>query len=492
LNKRMRDDVGSVIESTKREDTMLYYVIRMRAVCLRNIDHFLLLWRQWDSSIANRRRTTAAQRRRNQAGGGLRVSSSQAQAIHVNDWLAADTAFKQQRLKAWQPILTPKTVLPTLFIIAILFGPIGGLLIWGSSQVSEITFDYTDCETLSPSTSATSPSFSDLTKFSYRLRSKDVNAQRSPPTFALINDSANADVSQRQRCIIEFDIPANLDKPVFLYYKLTNFFQNHRRYVKSLDSGQLKGQAVSARDLDKSDCKPLATSDGKAIYPCGLIANSVFNGESTPRITPYSPWLYSDSFSGLEFQNPPAGTPASYIFSEKGIAWPGEAKKYAAKSSYNLVDIVPPPNWRSRFPDGYTDASPPPNLREDEHFQNWMRTAGLPTFTKLWGRNDQDTLLKGRYRIVVNLSAHPTEMTLRICLTWRLLDFPVRSYKGTKSIVISTVSWIGGKNPFLGWAYVTAAGVFVLLAIAGTIRHIIKPRWAPHSFLYPDHRLTDL
>lgn len=50
-------------------------------------------------------------------------------------------------------------------------------------------------------------------------------------------------------------------------------------------------------------------------------------------------------------------------------------------------------------------------------------------------------------------------------------------YSGTKSIVISTVSWIGGKNPFLGWAYIAAAGVFVLLAIAGTARHLLKPRY---------------
>lgn len=58
-----------------------------------------------------------------------------------------------------------------------------------------------------------------------------------------------------------------------------------------------------------------------------------------------------------------------------------------------------------------------------------------------------------------------------------LLDFPVLPYKGTKSFVISTVSWIGGKNPFLGWAYVAAAGVFVLIAILGTARHLIKPRY---------------
>ena len=84
-----------------------------------------------------------------------------------------------------------------------------------------------------------------------------------------------------------------------------------------------------------------------------------------------------------------------YEFSEKGIAWPGEAKKYAAVPGYfpNLASITPPPNWALRFPDGYNDSNLP-NLHEDEHFQNWMRTAGLPTFTKLYGRNDQDTLLQ--------------------------------------------------------------------------------------------------
>jgi hypothetical protein len=47
----------------------------------------------------------------------------------------ADTAFKQQRLKAWQPILTPKSVLPTFFVIGVIFAPIGGVLLWGSNQV---------------------------------------------------------------------------------------------------------------------------------------------------------------------------------------------------------------------------------------------------------------------------------------------------------------------------------------------------------------------
>lgn len=61
--------------------------------------------------------------------------------------LTPDTAFKQQRLKAWQPILTPKAVLPTLFIIGIIFAPIGAVIIWGSGKVTSIELDYTNCDT---------------------------------------------------------------------------------------------------------------------------------------------------------------------------------------------------------------------------------------------------------------------------------------------------------------------------------------------------------
>jgi len=198
-----------------------------------------------------------------------------------------DTAFKQQRLKAWQPILTPKTVLPTLFIIGIIFAPIGGLLIWGSSLVTEITFDYTDCEKLTPSPANADLTFVELpsNKYSYQLRAGDAKgAKPAPPRYTFIDNTNNAsvtDVSQKKQCIVEFEIPADLEPTVLLYYKLTNFFQNHRRYVKSLNSNQLKGKYVSPSDLDSSDCKPLATTiDGKAIYPCGLIANSLFNGSS--------------------------------------------------------------------------------------------------------------------------------------------------------------------------------------------------------------------
>ncbi|KAI0646784.1 transcription regulator [Trametes meyenii] len=356
----------------------------------------------------------------------------------------ANTAFKQQRLKAWQPILTPRTVLPTLFIIGVIFAPIGALLVWGSGLVSEMSFDYTECELLPPTNGSSAPDSNFVSmpssKYNYKLRAADSNAAHNAPEWAFLDrtGSDSVAVGEERQCVLRFDVPAAMDPPVLLYYRLTNFYQNHRRYVKSLNQNQLRGDFVSADKLKGGDCKPLGAIDGKAVYPCGLIANSLFN----------------DSFSGLTM---PTDRTQAYNFSESGIAWPGEAKKYASTLTYDVSLITPPPNWKRRFPDGYTNDNLP-DLKSDEHFQNWMRTAGLPTFTKLFGRNDDTKLLSGRYEITINL------------------NYPVRSFSGTKSIVISTVSWMGGKNPFLGWAYVAAASLLVLLGILGTIRHLVKPR----------------
>lgn len=53
-----------------------------------------------------------------------------------------NTAFKQQRLPAWQPILTAGTVLPAFFIIGLIFIPIGIGLYVTSNNIKEfeVTF----------------------------------------------------------------------------------------------------------------------------------------------------------------------------------------------------------------------------------------------------------------------------------------------------------------------------------------------------------------
>lgn len=180
-------------------------------------------------------------------------------------------------------------------------------------------------------------------------------------------------------CSLYFHIPESMGPPVYLYYRLTNFYQNHRRYVQSVDLDQLKGTAVPNSTISGSVCSPLATDDatGKAYYPCGLIANSIFND------TIGSPVLTGDQA-------------VNYTMTKKGIAWDSD-KALIKQTQYKPWEVVPPPNWKSY--NGSYEKTGIPNLHEDEDFMVWMRTAGLPSFSKLSRRNDDTAMQTGDYRL---------------------------------------------------------------------------------------------
>ena len=188
-------------------------------------------------------------------------------------------------------------------------------------------------------------------------------------------------------CQVQFRIPNDIGPPVFFYYRLTNFFQNHRRYVKSLDTNQLLGQNVPNSTISGGSCDPLRlNSDGKPYYPCGLIANSLFNDT---------------------FQSPRGVTAKNFTMTGTGVAWASDKNLYG-RTAYSPRDVAVPPNWQSRWgDDGYTESNPPPDLSTYEAFQVWMRTAGLPTFSKLALRNDNDVMSKGVYQIDILSSKMP-------------------------------------------------------------------------------------
>jgi hypothetical protein len=126
-----------------------------------------------------------------------------------------------------------------------------------------------------------------------------------------------------------------------------------------------------------------------------------------------------------------------------------------------------------------------------------MRTAGLPTFSKLYQRNDHDELSAGTYRLKIYdrkfldllspLFSLPSSLhffqrqdtNVHVCI-----GFPVDKYSGTKSILISTRTVMGGKNPFLGIAYLVVGGICILLGAVFLATHLIKPRkLGDHTYL---------
>ncbi|KAJ2426161.1 alkylphosphocholine resistance protein lem3, partial [Coemansia sp. RSA 2531] len=213
------------------------------------------------------------------------------------------------------------------------------------------------------------------------------------------------------------------------------------------------GKTRSASDLSNGDCSPLDSHSEnggpkKPYYPCGLIANSIFN----------------DTISQPVLTNPSGNqNTVTYKMSESGIAWSADRKR-VNPTGYKPSDVFPPPNWREKYPKGYPD--PIPDLGQDEHFLVWMRTAGLPTFRKLYMKNTEDTMTSGYYQIDV------------------VMNYDTRSFGGTKSIVISTTSFIGGRNPVLGIAFIVVGGLCVLLGCIFAVRHFYRPRrLGDHTYL---------
>ena len=80
------------------------------------------------------------------------------------------------------------------------------------------------------------------------------------------------------------------------------------------------------------------------------------------------------------------------------ISWPSDTARFG-KTTYTNDQVVPPPNWSKRYPEGYTDANPIPDLSTFYELQVWMRLAGLPTFSKLALRNAHQTLAAGTYQV---------------------------------------------------------------------------------------------
>lgn len=264
-------------------------------------------------------------------------------------------------------------------------------------QVKEIEINYTDCASKAPENLSAMPD--GLVKWSFksdlvnqaRWSAQQINYTYKPDGFK------KAVTYETTQCTLEFTTPDYMGTPIFFYYRLTNFYQNHRRYVKSFQSDQLKGVAVDNGTISSGPCDPIKTEpiSGKPYFPCGLIANSVFN----------------DTFSNLELMNPSpkdfpdAGNKSVTIqfYNNSGISWDSDKDLYG-KTNYANDAILPPPNWQVRYPNNYTDDNPAPDLSKDEAFQVWMRTAGLPTFSKLAQRNDNTTMPPGTYQILVSYS----------------------------------------------------------------------------------------
>lgn len=329
----------------------------------------------------------------NHAAGSSSGGSGDGGALRRNSRKPKYSKFTQQELPACKPILTPKWVISVFVLVGAIFVPIGVASLLASQKVVEIVDRYDDA--------CIPPNMTD--KLAY-IQNKTIS----------------------KTCTRILKVPKDMTPPIFVYYQLDNFFQNHRRYVKSRNDAQLRD---ASKANDTTNCDPETTSeDGKPIVPCGLIAWSTFN----------------DTYNFVHNSK-------KLTVNKKDISWKSDRE-------HKFGSDVFPKNFQKGALIGGKILDPNISLSEQEDLIVWMRTAALPTFRKLYGR------------IYVGLKENDT-----ITVTLEN-NYNTYSFGGKKKLVLSTSTWLGGKNDFLGLAYLTVGGLCFFLAFAFTLLYLIKPR----------------
>jgi LEM3 (ligand-effect modulator 3) family / CDC50 family len=312
--------------------------------------------------------------------------------------------FRQQALPAHVVTFSPRTVLSFYFVAALVFIPLGTVIVAHSTKIAGID------------------------PVSYGRR---------------IECEIRENKGETRNCLVEFNVTKTIRAPSYLYYSLTGFFQNARKYARSVSNRQLRGSAPS-QFIQVQFCQPLLYKEGSSrgangfnpaefINPCGLTAWSQFNDTLK---------LCRDDLCADQV-----------LLRKQGIAWESDRTK----------------KFRPGPPPLYTGAI---NARlQDEDFMVWMRLSTFSDFDKLYRIIDTE-ILPGTYYMSINST------------------YPVASYRGDKLFYISTMQWFGDRNYTLG-IYCLIVGILALvIAVSALVWHVTNHR--PPITQDPDRMLREL
>lgn len=353
-----------------------------------------------------------------------------------------DTAFSQQRIQAWHPILDPVWVIIALFYLGVIMVPTGFKIDSLQKNVVELKTKYDGI----------------LPKDQVCGIGGEFNANRT--------------------CFLMFTAPRYMRAPILIHYELTNFHQNHRSYYDSRDDFQLHGRVGNQDSVSRKACQPLNKLGNKTLNPCGLAANTMFNdfftlesGRDINRIDLEMletgiawksdiEYMYRqpEGFEYAECEANACDSTCCERTTENGEQFSCGAPYFDRKTDKCFAYHYPLQDETQYLYETYPDVISPIEGVTNEHFVVWMRIATQPTFRKLYGWIDQDI---------------PAGETLRFRVN---ANYVVTRFQGSKSLLISTNNIFGGRNPYFG-SFFFWVGIFCLAA--GTFfafKHAFRPR----------------
>ncbi|CUG80353.1 membrane-associated protein, putative [Bodo saltans] len=361
----------------------------------------------------------------------------------------SDSAFKQQRLPSFYPQHTAAAVSIALLLTAVVFIPIGVVIVVESDNLFELDIRY-----------------------------DDVNHYKFPGLGHSSFSFNSTTMSAGTNCKKLLTLTKTIQGPVYMYYRLKGFHQNYRQYQESRDDAQLIGDTV---DGSGDYCDPLSnpgqlapggSADGRPygnfLYnPCGLIAWSLFNdtislykvsSSATPIDTtdPTLPSNVNVVCVGDGFTAASVSTNAQNLCTKSGIAFAVDREdrfKAPKLNTWSWTNAGQPSSADPFLAGGFyaKEAGHKLPVSTDEDLMVWARTSSMPDFLKLY-RVIQTELPQGDYLVDI------------------MERFDTVSFQGEKHLVLATRSWIGAKNYVLGvallvlgcLAFVSVLAIFIL------------------------------
>eukprot|EP00466_Bigelowiella_natans_P006295 jgi/Bigna1/79073/fgenesh1_pg.59_\ len=179
--------------------------------------------------------------------------------------------------------------------------------------------------------------------------------------------------------LVSFDIDEDIEAPIFVYYEITGIYQNHRRYVKSVNPAQLLATFLLATGTPVTLLSP-ARQMGESYTPVGL--------EPTLTSTTRSQGICARTVRACLHRLPRVQQSENCTlldgdkWGDDGIAWPSDSKRYKERKvkieetrqgyfGYNLTNV------------------------DDQEFIVWMRPGTSSVTRKLYRVIRDQDLKKG-------------------------------------------------------------------------------------------------